>query len=395
MDKTLRSILWILVALVIFSSFSTGWFFVAKERIYNDYTNLEKLFKSNVDKLNKDLAISREEKEKLSLKLAKVEKELSETEFAKKDITVKYESILKDRDDINKELARVKKGKFFLEKKIKEVESDAFTADLLKEKTFLEVELSRLKSSFTPKDSEIEALKKKNQDMVAKLFAIGRDKDFLEQKVRDSETVAEVLSRDLLKEKDSKGKDRESLDKVLADNRFLNNKVEELEKNLSGMGNLFAERDNMKMKIASLEKDLDLKNSEIERINVAFNSRNKRSEEYRAEAYHSPQEVDLPPIVLETGRHGTDRVSASSFDMMSNSSTLKGRVVTVNREHNFVVIDLGEQDGVGIGTMFNVYRKNILIAQLKTIQCRQRISACDIIDAKEEYYVEIDDIIAK
>lgn len=395
MDKTLRSILWILVTLVIFSSFSTGWFFVAKERIYNDYTNLEKLFKSNVDKLNKDLAISREEKEKLSLKLAKVEKELSETEFAKKDITVKYESILKDRDDINKELARVKKGKFFLEKKIKEVESDAFTADLLKEKTFLEVELSRLKSSFTPKDSEIEALKKKNQDMVAKLFAIGRDKDFLEQKVRDSETVAEVLSRDLLKEKDSKGKDRESLDKVLADNRFLNNKVEELEKNLSGMGNLFAERDNMKMKIASLEKDLDLKNSEIERINVAFNSRNKRSEEYRAEAYHSPQEVDLPPIVLETSRHGTDRVSASSFDMMSNSSTLKGRVVTVNREHNFVVIDLGEQDGVGIGTMFNVYRKNILIAQLKTIQCRQRISACDIIDAKEEYYVEIDDIIAK
>ena len=32
MDKTLRSILWVLVALVLLSSFSAGWFFVAKEK---------------------------------------------------------------------------------------------------------------------------------------------------------------------------------------------------------------------------------------------------------------------------------------------------------------------------------------------------------------------------
>ena len=388
MDKTLRSILWILVALVIFSSFSTGWFFVAKERLYDDYVNLENLFKTNMEKLNRELASSQEKSKDLELKLAAAEKELSALESSNKDLTSKYETLLEDRADLNKELARVKKGKFFLEKKIREVESDKFTAELLKDKTFLEVELGRLKDSLAPKDLKIE-------DLSARLAELLEEKDVLVQKARDSEAVADILSKDLLKEKARAENDKEDFEKAKIGNRFLKTRITELEKNAVSFDKLLADKDDLKLKIASLEKDLEYKNQEISGMETALNSRERRAEEYRAEAYHSPQEVDLPPIVLERARYGAEKVSTSSFDWMNKDSSLKGRIVTVNREHGFVVVDLGKQRGVEIGTMFDVYKGSTLIGRLETIQCRQRISACDIIDMKEGYYVEVDDVVAK
>ncbi len=388
MDKTLRSILWILVALVIFSSFSTGWFFVAKERLYNDYVNLENLFKTNMEKLNRELASSQEKSKDLELKLVFAEKELSALESSNEDLTSKYETLLEDRNNLNKEIARVKKGKFFLEKKIREVESDKFTAGLLKDKTFLEVELGRLKDSLVPKDLKIE-------DLNARLAELLEEKDVLDQKARDSVAVADILSKDLLREKAKAENDRTDFEKARIDNRFLKTRITELEKNAVGFNMLLAEKDDLKLKIASLEKDLEYKNQEISGMETALNSRERRAEEYRAEAYHSPQEVDLPPIVLERTRYGAEKVSTSSFDWMNKDSSLKGRIVTVNREHSFVVIDLGKQRGVEIGTMFNVYKGSTLIGKLETIQCRQRISACDIIDMKKGYYVEIDDVVAK
>ena len=395
MDRTLRSILWILVALVIFSSFSTGWFFVAKERLYNDYVNLEDLFKISMEKLNRELASSQEKNKDMELKLAAAEKELRVLESSNEDLMSKYETLLEDRDDLNKELARVKKGKFFLEKKIREVESDNFTAGLLKDKTFLEVALGRLKDSLVPKDSEIEDLKVKNRDLSAELARIAEEKDMLEEKVRDSEVVAGILSRDLLKEKAKLVKGKADFEKAKMDNHFLKNRIAGLEKNAVNFDKLLAEKDDLKLKIASLEKDLEYKNQEISGMETALDSRKRRTEEYRAEAYHSPQEVDLPPIVLERSGYGAEEVSTASFDWMNKDSSLKGRIVTVNREHSFVVIDLGEQRGIEIGTTFDVYRDSILIGRLETIQCRQRISACDIIDIEEGYYVEIDDVVAK
>ena len=65
MDKTLRSILWILVGLVVLSSFSTAWFFLSKERLYNEYTNLEELFKATMDKLSTEITLANHEKTEL------------------------------------------------------------------------------------------------------------------------------------------------------------------------------------------------------------------------------------------------------------------------------------------------------------------------------------------
>ncbi|MBU4312591.1 MAG: hypothetical protein KJ706_07730 [Candidatus Omnitrophica bacterium] len=399
MDKTLRSILWILVGLVVLSSFSTGWFFVAKERLYTDYLSLENLFKTTVDGLNREIASVNKENTELKSKLEVVGRELSTLETRSKDLRSRYEALLGERDDLDRELARVKKGKFFLEKQLKDVESDMFVTRLLKEKASLEVELARLKDSDTPKDLEINRLKTENMDLDINLSRLKDENDFLAQKLKDSTDVAEVLTRDLLREKDKIAINKKDVDGAKIENRVLKARIEELGDVSAEFNRLFAEREDLRLKIAGLENELRYKDSEIGKWKTAFEDR-KRDGEYRAEAYHAPGEVELPPIVLQSDDYGASaRLTTPSLERIAKESTLegglRGRVVTVNRDHNFVVIDVGKQDGVGIMDSFKVYRGETLVGSIEVIQARERIAAADIIDAEEGFYIETNDVAIK
>jgi len=390
-DKTLRSILWVLVALVVLSSFSTGWFFVAKERLYTDYLDLESLFKTSVDKLNREIVSSTRENQELKSKLDAIQGELETVESRAKDLKFQYDKILGDRDDLNKELVRVKKGKFYLEKKVREMESDIFVAGLLREKASLEVALKGLKESTLPKDLEIEQLRAENMDFEIKLTRVEEEKELLEKRFKDATEVAEILSKDLLKEKHKNEETKQYFEDMNVESRVLKSRISELEEASGSFDRLLAEKDDMRSKIARLERKLENKNREIAKV-----KERTTAGEWRAEAYHAPSEVDLPPIVLDSPGYGS---SASSLGRITEEASLegrlRGRVVTVNRDHNFVVIDIGKQDGVDVGTIFNVYRGDSFVGSTEVIQTRERISACDIKNIEEGFFIEVDDLIIK
>ncbi|MDD5155568.1 MAG: hypothetical protein PHF11_03680 [Candidatus Omnitrophica bacterium] len=92
--------------------------------------------------------------------------------------------------------------------------------------------------------------------------------------------------------------------------------------------------------------------------------------------------VELPPIVVRP-----QKSSLSEADI----SGLAGKVLAVNRENNFIIIDVGEDDGVKTGHIFTVYRQNRPIAEVSVIQTRNDISACDIM--KEETAIKVGDTL--
>ncbi|MFH1678887.1 MAG: hypothetical protein ABH914_04650 [Candidatus Omnitrophota bacterium] len=82
--------------------------------------------------------------------------------------------------------------------------------------------------------------------------------------------------------------------------------------------------------------------------------------------------VDLPPIVV------------SPFSVSSKTNlpfSLTGKILNVNKEYNFIVIDLGQDKGVKEGMVFEVIRDERLIGKVEVIQPRLEIAACDIIEA--------------
>ena len=286
MDKTIRFILLALIILVVLSSFSTLWFFMEKEMLNTEYTALEGLFKANVanmGKLSKRTAALSIENIGLKSKVETVEDELAVLESKNRNLEFQYESVLDEVDGLNKKLVRVRKGKFFLEKKLRHLTSKGFVAkykDIKKENYFLKTKMSGLEKSF----------------------------------------------------------------------------------------------DKLKSVVAKKEKQ----------------------KEVRAEAYHTPDEVELPPIILEGGpRRLAKLTTASPFEHINKTSGSRGRVVTINRQHNFVVINLGRENGVEAGNSFSVHKGNNIIGYIEVIQTRNKIAAADIKDVKKGSSIEIDDIVVK
>jgi len=391
MDKTLRSILWILVGLVVLSSFSTAWFFLSKEKLYSEYTNLEELFKTTMDKLNTEIVLATKEKTELKSKLQTIEERFNALEASHRSLSSECETAVSERDDLKRELSSVKKGKVFLEKRLKEMESDMFVANLLKQKVGLEVEIERLKNEMDPKTQEISMLKAESMDKDLKLAQLQEEKDSVEQKLKNSEQVAQILSSDFLKEKNLNGNSNAMYEKLAMENKTLNSKISEFEEIAKEYNSLLAEKENMETKLAKLESYVEDKDQEINKYKVALQESAVKSQEARAEAYHAPSEVELPPIRAQK----IARLTTPSFERIGENAELKGRVVTINMEHNFVVIDLGKQDGIDIGNKFNVYRGETLLGSVEIIQARDRIAAADIKDLKEGMSIEINDTVVK
>jgi len=391
MDKTLRSILWILVGLVVLSSFSTAWFFLSKEKLYNEYTNLEELFKTTMDKLNTELTLAAREKTELKSKLQAIEKKFSILEASHRSLSSENETAVSERDDLKRELSSVKKGKAFLEKRLREIESDMFVANLLKQKVGLEVEIERLKNEIEPKNQVISMLKAESVDKDLRLAKLQEEKNLIEQNLKDSEQVAQIISNDFLREKDVNKDDKRMSEKFALENNALKSKISEFEEIAKEYNNLLAEKESMNAKLARLESDVEYKNHEINKFKIALQESAVKSQEARAEAYHSPEEVDLPPIRAQK----TAKLTAPSLERIEEKLELKGRIVTVNKEHNFVVIDLGKQDGIDIGNKLNVYRGETFLGSVEIIQTRDRIAAANIKDLKEGLSIEINDTVVK
>ena len=88
------------------------------------------------------------------------------------------------------------------------------------------------------------------------------------------------------------------------------------------------------------------------------------------------KEVELPPIIVSAASPAFREISPR--EASEPTPGVSGKVISVNDENNFVILDLGENSGIKLGDSLSVYRGSEYIAGLEVIQVRQDISAADI-----------------
>jgi hypothetical protein len=54
------------------------------------------------------------------------------------------------------------------------------------------------------------------------------------------------------------------------------------------------------------------------------------------------------------------------------------KIMSIDRDNNFVVVNVGQANNLKLGDTFQVYRDGQAIGSVEVIQLRDRISACDI-----------------
>ena len=262
---------------------------------------------------------------------------------------------------------------------------EAYWADILKQKAKLEVEVENLKEKISVDSLEIVELKQKNQHLELKIDTLESEKGQIETSIMSNEELVNRMSLELARAKNDRKFEETQVTKFKEENLELRGQLKNLvsSKNALEKSIIRLTQDKVKMekKIGQTETIIQSKIDEIWEIKDSLDQSIKSSNIDKL----TNDEVELPPIVVKADSR------AANYSSGIASPGFNGRVVSINDENNFVIVDIGETQGIRLGDALSVYRDSKYIARLEVIQVRKDIAAADIKDQWSQ--IRIGDVI--
>ncbi|MEK6728026.1 MAG: hypothetical protein AABY28_05090 [Candidatus Omnitrophota bacterium] len=307
------------------------------------------------------------------------------------------EDISRDRDDLQRKYELANKVKEELIKKLQSQEekpapasvsqelpagTDAYWAGILKQKTDLEIQLGNMRSELKSTQINNEQLQRDKGALELDINNLRHETEDLKRQLEYNKKLMDSLAQELVRDRNDKMQIQESFKEIRGENttlmrqlKSLNNRKVNLDRKLQDFSE---ERLALQRRINELETMFK------EKL-IQANNLNNQLDAIRSgvKPEMPPKEsVVLPPIVIKPSS------DASGQDF---SAGLEGKIMALNRENNFVIIDLGENQEVKVGDSFQVFHGENRVANITVIQTRQGISACDI--KKETEPIEVGDTV--
>lgn len=379
--------------------------------------------KAEVKKLNEDLSKVNAEKDRLDEKVKKAEKtaedlygQITEISQDRDKWKSQIDAISKERDDL---VSRAKDLQDQLAKKEEEsrtrpsvpapapintvsmesaiaqpsVDSsmpsptsapggnEDYWASVLRDKAALEVKIEQFNQELTQKNTELVDLKQANADFKVKLEGLQHDKEAIEREIKYKSDLVNNLSLELARSKNDKKYVADTIVKLNEENANLRQQLKQLVATKGSLEKsilrLTQDRDTMQRKLGQTETLVQSKIDEIWNIKDSIDQNVKDSQAQMPK----PSGVELPPIVV------SNDANAVPFNSGMSNPGIDGKIVNFNKDNNFVIVNVGESQGIQVGNSLNVYRGNKYIGRLEVIQVRKDISAADVKDQSTELAV--------
>ncbi len=143
-----------------------------------------------------------------------------------------------------------------------------------------------------------------------------------------------------------------------------------------------------------LERLYKTTNSKMTEINVAKIALEDTITEARKTIDNEWNTVNLGSIRVSQGRPtaGAPSEQKSQPVVRPTSSKKQGKVLAINEEHGFVVVDLGKVDGIKSDSVLTLKRNNDVIATLTVLEIRDVMTACNIKDLNPGKKIAVNDL---
>ncbi len=219
-------------------------------------------------------------------------------------------------------------------------------------------------------EERVEELSIKQKITEAKFLEAQKVISTLEEKIKDSVTQINTLTDEINKEKASKEDALSGMEELRQEIEEQKTLKLELESKLSQAQDAVK---TMQGKLSALEsdkKDLSLKLKDLEEKTAG---------------------VELGKIVVSpepdkaTTAKGKKKAPAAKASKeapitpIASGKVLEGKVLVVNKEYNFVVINMGSKDGVSLGQVFTISRGNNILGDVKVEKLHDSMAAAGFI----------------
>ncbi len=199
----------------------------------------------------------------------------------------------------------------------------------------------------------------------------------------------------------------QSLEKLETERkRVLHQTEEEKHHLLESTESLRREVETLRSQTAQPEKDSDLKN-EVKRLTEQNKLLSKRFRDLYKVTSDKISQINVAKIALEEtitdARKKIDEewaaVDLGSINVGKNAGTQKpqpkneGKILSINDDHGFVVVDLGRVNQIKDNMLFSVEKDGSAIATLKVLEIRDTMTACNIQDLIQGKKIEVNDLV--
>jgi len=251
--------------------------------------------------------------------------------------------------------------------------TDAYWGNILKGKTDLEMQLASVRDELRNLQVSNEALQREKSGLEVDINSLRIEKQDYIRQLEYNQKLLDSMSQEVVRERNDKAKIQDNFQTLKSENVALARQLKSLNSRKMALDKRIQElqegRADIGKRLNQVEGELTDKISQIDNLKTELGS--AKIDKSVLTSRGSKDAVELPAIVVRSAAPGPERPS-------SEEPMFSGKVLAVNAENNFVVIDLGMTSGVKVGDKFNVYRDSKVIASVEVIQARDNISACDI-----------------
>ncbi|MDD5130127.1 MAG: hypothetical protein PHS66_03625 [Candidatus Omnitrophica bacterium] len=326
-------------------------------------------------------------------KASKLENDLKETQSRINSLKAEKDRGVEELNDLQKRFESVSRTRDELIEKLKQQSqaqasapapapvqqevsvpqnTDAYWGTVLKSKADLEIQLSSIRTELKNLQISNESLQREKNVLAIDINSLRNERKDLLRQLDYNQKLLDSMSQEVVRERNDKVAIQDNLKDIRVENGMLSRQLKSLVSRKESLDkkvqSLQEDKSTIEKRLNEMEAMLTDKITKIDALKNELEAvKNSKASDAGKESKGS---VELPAIVVR---------SASSSDKGSvQIQEYPGKILAVNLDSNFVVIDLGSTSGVKVGNTFNVYRDAKSIGTIAVIQTRAGISACDI-----------------
>ena len=335
----------------------------------NDLKSENTTLTNKIDQLERELNGNKTKIESLRVERDRIVEDLG-------GLQKKFELASKSRDELIEKLKRQRQQPAAEPQEIVVQNTDAYWGAILKTKTDLEIKLTSLRGELRNLQINNESLQRDKSTLELDANSLRNEKQDLLRQLDYNQKLLDSMSQEVVRERNDKVKIQDSFKTIKNESTVLirqlgslNNRKSALDRKLQ---DLQAGKETVEKRLAEMEAMLTERISQVSLLKDELDA--IKSGKPSASLESKPRDsVELPPIVVRS-----TNVARKENPLMTDASLFSGKILAVNPDNNFVVIDLGASSGVKSGDAFSVYREGKSIGSIAVIQVRDSISACDI-----------------
>ncbi|MDD5560966.1 MAG: hypothetical protein PHT50_02405 [Candidatus Omnitrophica bacterium] len=356
------------VCLFLFMQATSSQQMLMRER--NDLKSENATLISKVDKIESDLKASQ-------VKIVSLQDEKDKTTRDLDDLKSRLEIVTRMKDELVEKLKSQRKEERAApvaeRQETAPLNTDAYWGQILKAKTDLELQLSNIRDELKVLKDSNESLQREKGSLEIDISSLRNEKHDLLRQLDYNRKLLDSMSQELVRERNDKVAIQESFKAIKSENAILSRRLKSLSSHKAALDKKIEElqegKSDIEKRLGTMETMLEDRVSQINSLKEDLDAiRNVKPIDFLDKK--SSESVELPAIVVRS--FSPDEKKDATLSMSP------AKILAVNLDNNFVVIDRGSSTEVKSGDSFSVYRDGKPIGSLEVIQVKSNVSACDI-----------------